>query len=326
MNTYALLIVRFSALFALSSMLSYSSLKTTILALGCLTVSNLYLADVALAHTPVVTTLSADQARAAWRNVLAARLSPQVATTPANIALPANVELFESGNLALALRIGQSGIELVSLYDLKSQQELAAEKTMPLFSLRVNPQDLSKEAVWDAKSGWTSSALRKNKNGFEITLTKTQAGEGPFVVLLSAIADSKTSAWKWNFKVQNIGSRWSVNEVMFPQVALADLGAGSKAFVPKGAGKLFTNPLENKVAWNDTYGNGSCTMQWMAAYREGVKPTGLYIARHDPNAVLKGMHLNSNAELGGTQIHFNQPAENPLTKANGFNLSGEGIW
>lgn len=308
-----------------------NSLTNSLLALGCIALSSTYAADVAIAQSsPAIAKvpgLSKAKARDLWLSALWTRLNPSSAATPTTRgSLPSGVQLFEAGQLGLGLQVGSSGIDLVSLYDLGSQQELAAVRSMPLFVIKVNPQDLSKESTWDAKSGWTSTSLRRIKNGFEITLSRTDAGATPFVVLLSAKADHKTSAWKWDLKIENTGSRWSVNEVLCPQVSLSDLGAASKAFVPKGAGKLFNNPTEQKVAWNDTYGNGSCTMQWMALYREGARPTGLYVGRHDPEAVLKGMHLNANAELGGTQIHFNQPAENPMSRGNGFKFSGEGVW
>jgi len=239
---------------------------------------------------------------------------------------PASWHFVKSGNLGLTLDITNAGVRLVSLYDLQKQQELAADTSSPLFILQLfNPQDKKYLSI-DAETGWKSTFMQKTPDGFSLTFKRDVQGK-PIAVTVNAIAAANDSAWEWTIDIDNKNSGWSVQNVFFPQVKLRHWANNLAAFVPASSGKVEQNPIINRFGYDGTYPSGTqATMQYMAIYQTSDNPTGLYVARHDPVASYKTLHLQTESITNTVALSFDQMAENPQTAGNVFHYQGTGVW
>jgi hypothetical protein len=122
--------------------------------------------------------------------------------------------------------------------------------------------------------------------------------------------DARASALRWKLRVDNTSTNWGVWRVVFPQVALADLGTNAAVLFPRGPGELQRGVWDRPFSFHGNYPGGDCSMQFMAAYREGEKPTGLYVAVHDPWGGTKDLAMRSDPATHTVRLSFDHPAPN----------------
>ena len=232
-----------------------------------------------------------------------------------------------AGDLSLRLRQESAGISLRSLQDVALGEELLSTNAAPLFNLTLRQVGTKEEVRVAADEGWKLTTLRQTRDGLEARWEQpVDASLAGIAVMASARADRRHSAWHWKFRVENRNASWSVWRVVFPQLALADFGEQDNVFIPRGPGEVKHHLGERTFTYTGKYTDAWCTMQFMAAYREGEHPTGLYVAMHDPWGSTKEIGLHRDPGLSSVRLRFDHPAPNMGRAGNDFELSGEAVW
>jgi len=113
--------------------------------------------------------------------------------------------------------------------------------------------------------------------------------------------------------------------VVFPQVAVADLGPGAEVLFPRAAGEVKRDCWQRGFSFRGTYPSGWTSMPLMAAYSADRK-AGLYVAVHDPLGSTKDVAVQSRPSDRAVDFSFDHPAANMGVPGNGFALEGEGVW
>ena len=276
----------------------------------------------------------AERASALWRAAMAEHQEKEglldEAEKVAHGETPANWSLGTAGELSLALHARADGLRVESLFDLRAARELLAATSPPLFSLTLHRPGSKDQRALTADTGWRHVSVEKTGEGFTLTWQE------PADEILKGIRatatvqpDGARHAWQWTFRAETQGSDWGAWEVVFPQLAVADLGKGATALVPQGAGQ------ENHEAWNrpftfhGTYPSGWSSMQFMAVYNhpDDTQPvTGLYFGLHDPFGSTKVIEFEGEPASHSVRLAFEHPAPDMGVPGNGFTLSGEGVW
>ncbi len=232
-----------------------------------------------------------------------------------------------AGELSLNLQHTTNGLQVTSLLDLRLNQELLASNPAPLFTLTLRQGTRTNEARLTAADGWGEVAWRRKRGGFTLhwanPLDPWLAG---IAVTAQAEADQESSAFRWKLQVANHNKDWGVSRVVFPQVALADPGTNAAVLFPRGPGEVQRDVWRRDFRYHGNYPGGWCSMQFMAAYREGDQPTGLYVALHDPWGSTKDMDAKSERAARVVRLAFDVPAPNMGVPGNGFELEGEAVW
>ena len=241
--------------------------------------------------------------------------------------LPHGALSARAGDLCMLLRQQTNGVRLLSLYDSACREELLGTNPPPLFSLMLRQVASKKEARLGADDGWRRTTLRQTPDGIEARWQEpADESLAGIAVVAAARADRRNHAWHWKFRVENRSADWSVWRVVFPQLALADFGTNGAVLFPRGPGEVQKNLGHRTFRYSGKYPDAWCSMQFMAAYRDGEKPTGLYVAVHDPWGSTKEIILQSDADTGSTQMRFDHPAPDMGRAGNDFKLSGEAVW
>jgi hypothetical protein len=240
---------------------------------------------------------------------------------------PATAVRSVAGDLELTLARTPSGLRLASLFDLKQGQELLATNALPLFSVTLRRAGSTSEIQLTAEAGWEETSLLRTPNGLEVRCSKPQdeALRG-LAVTASAAPESRRNAWRWHLRMANASHEWSIWRVRFPQIALADLGEGAAVLFPRGPGEVQRSVWQRPFSYRGNYPGGWCAMQFMAAYREGDKPTGAYFGVHDPWGSTKDLALESDPATRSVRLRFEHPAPDMGKADNDFELSGEAVW
>lgn len=247
-------------------------------------------------------------------------------TAPA-ITTPPKPATFVAGDLELSLQASPDGLKLTRLFDRGAQQELLATNSLPLFRLLLRQVATREETRLEADTGWQQAGWRKTKTGFALHWERPRNDKLVGIsVSASAVADHSRSAWHWQMRVANTNQDWSVWRIVFPQIALTDLGEGAVALFPRGPGEAQSNVWRRSFSYQGEYPGGWCAMQFMAAYRQGDQPTGLYLALHDPWGSTKNLALESDPARRSLQMRFDHPAVDMGKGANAFELSGDAVW
>ncbi|MHB8522337.1 MAG: DUF6259 domain-containing protein [Limisphaerales bacterium] len=232
-----------------------------------------------------------------------------------------------AGDLEVGLSRTADGIHLSRLYDRHQRQELLASNACPLFSMTFRQHDKPQETRLAAETGWQQTAIRKTRDGFELhwatPADETLAGVS---VTARAIADAAHNAWRWTLRIANSNSAVGISRVIFPQVALTDFGEDAAVLFPRGPGEVQKNVWRRAFVYHGNYAGGWCSMQFMAAYRTGDQPTGLYLGWHDPWGSVKDLALESSPATRSVRLGFDQPAPNLGVAGNSFAPSGEAVW
>jgi hypothetical protein len=262
---------------------------------------------------------------------------------------PATKAVLSAGELRLTLERSGGGIGVVSLADAAKGVELLAAKPLPLFSLvlrhvpsspggtGVSPVSGAStgkmpvppvEVRLDAAAGWQQQEIIATGPDKGVELRWKQPKDQrlkDIQVTAQVAADSKAAAFRWKLEVQNKSPDWTVWRVVFPQIAVADLGAQASVFLPRGPGEVQRALWQRKFEFRDTYPGAWMTMQFMAAY-DPARNTGLYFALHDPLGNTKDMAVESKPADKAVVFRFDHPVPDMGKPANGFAAGGEAVW
>jgi hypothetical protein len=240
---------------------------------------------------------------------------------------PADWSFLTAGELALAFRKAPQGIRLESLFDLGQRTELLAATNPPLFTLRGRVLGTTNDLHLTADSGWGAPEVRRTGTRVELRweqpLDPAWAGLGVTAV---ATADAAGSAVNWRLQVTNASTNRSLLRVEFPDVALANLGTSGSVLFPRGPGEVQTNVWNRAFQYHGNYPGGWCALQFLAAYRTGAAPTGLYLATHDPWGSTKDLRVESEPERHTVRLRFEHPVPDLGRAGNDFALAGDAVW
>ena len=257
----------------------------------------------------------------------AAELTPPAPTVAGRPTRQGSGRLLQraAGDLRLSLQQVEGGIRLSSLYDLRQEHELFITNALPLFDLVLRRVGSTQEVRLVADAGWSRPVLRATATGFDLRWAQPQQDRVSGLEV-HATATVGPDRWRWKLEVRNRSRAWSVWRVIFPQVALADLGETGAVLFPRGPGEVQTNVWTRGFQYHGNYPGGWCAMQFMAAYRAGNKPTGLYLGRHDPYGSTKDLNVASDPAKRLLRLSFEEPAPDMGLPGNSVALEGETVW
>lgn len=239
----------------------------------------------------------------------------------------------QAGDLGLILDRSADGIRVQTLVDTSTDQALSAAKALPLFGLVLKETSSGTDVRLTADQGWQEVAVEKESpssdsptKGLRLEWMKPSDKRlGNLRVLATVTPEPGTSSLRWAFAVEDIPAPWTLWRVVFPQVAVADLGQNGVVFFPKAAGQVERRPWQRPVKFSGTYPSGWTTMQFMAAYDE-TRRTGLYLAAHDPYGSTKDLRVESRRADSAVVFAFDQPVPDMGKAGNRFELSGTAVW
>jgi hypothetical protein len=232
-----------------------------------------------------------------------------------------------AGDLRLVLRPSSQGIAIAHLCDTRLDQELLTVEPLPLFKLTLREIGSTNETSLTADRGWGECAVRRRGRRLELRwLRPANESLAGLAVTATAMADDRQSAFSWKLRIDNRTSNWSAWRVIFPQLALADLGTNAAALFPRGPGVVQRGIWDHALNYRGEYPGGWCTMQFLAVYREGEKPTGLYVAMHDPWGSTKDLALRTDSASHSLRLSFEHPVPDMGAARNSFAIEGEAVW
>lgn len=233
-----------------------------------------------------------------------------------------------AGDLGLILERSLHGIRVLHLFDAARDQRLLAAQPLPLFDVTLRNAVSGKEefVALTADQGWEH--VETSTTGSSMTLRWRQPAD-PRLGKLRVVARVKpidaTSSLHWNLSVENAAAPWSVWRVVFPQVAVADLGSNAAVLFPKGSGEVQRDAWRRTFRFSGAYPSGWTSMQFMAAYNDAMQ-TGLYVATHDPWGGTKDLMLESRPADRAVVMSFDHPVQDMGLPGNRFELGGEAVW
>jgi hypothetical protein len=272
--------------------------------------------------------------RMLWRAALAEREETLGRLSEANQIvrgkLPLEWASFVAGALGLALRRSPDGVAPCSLFDLETGRELLAPNPLPLFSILLRRAGSKEETRLAADAGWRRVAIHKRPGGFSI-LWEDPADErfSGLRVTATASAAVREDAWRWDLRIHNPSAEWTLWDVTFPQIAVADLGPDTAALFPRGPGEIKRSVCDDDFIYRSRYPNGWASMQFMAVYSDPPQTraaAGLYFARHDPLGSTKEIVLETDPSARTVRLAFEHPVPDMGLAGNDFTLSGEAVW
>lgn len=265
-----------------------------------------------------------------WRSSLASQLEVQgrldEATQTADGQLPSGWTAVTAGELGLIVQRAVEGVRLVNLADLVTDRQLLAPKVLPLFALTLRNAETKESVQLQADQGWRQCEVTPTGQSLTIQWQQpTDARLGSLKVTAQAAIDAAASALRWQLKVDGAAAPWSVWQVVFPQVAVADLGPGASVFYPQAAGHVQQGAWQKAFRFGGTYPGGWTSMQYMAAYDKDRK-TGLYVAAHDPWGSTKEIRVQGRPADQAVTLAIENPAVDMGVPGNRFELSGQVVW
>lgn len=234
---------------------------------------------------------------------------------------------FSAGQLGMTLQQTGDGVRLVSLADLAANRPLTAKQVLPLFGLTLRNAETKEQIQLHADNGWKAAACRPQAaESLEICWQQpADARLGSLRVTARVTADPAAGALRWQLGVDGVAPPWSVWQVAFPQVAVAELGPEASVFFPRGAGEVQQGVWQKPFRFSGTYPSGWTSMQFMAAY-DKASQSGLYVAAHDPLASTKEIIVQSQPSDRAVVLAIEHPAADMGAPGNRFELSGQVVW
>lgn len=242
-----------------------------------------------------------------------------------------DVSLHAAGALGMALRRMKDGLRVEGIADLRRGRDLLAGQTPPLWTVSLRGPN-REEKTLNAASGWKRITLQKGYNGPTSRIINLRWSEPSdarlrgVAVTARAVADDLRSSWIWEFRVTNTNRAWGVGRAVFPQLALADVGKGTKVLFPRGPGEVQTNVAQRGFSYSGDYPDAGCTMQLLAVYHEGTAPSGLYFGLHDPHASFKKIEARGDSASRAVRLAYDHAAPDMNAPGNGFAMSGRAVW
>ncbi|MEA1950297.1 MAG: DUF6259 domain-containing protein, partial [Planctomycetota bacterium] len=241
------------------------------------------------------------------------------------------------GDLVLTFQRRHDGIDLASMIDTATGRELLAKDRLPLFECRLRKAGAKEDVVLAADAGWKQVEITAPADGKSLTINWRGAKQlGPHAADVAATArgtlDPEKNRISWRFDIDAAkGNKktWAIRRVVFPQIALADLGLESGLLFPRGAGEVKQNPCGGRSDFGGDYPGGWICTQLMAYYgtESATQPaTGLYFSMHDPLGSTKKILANSRPASRSLVMKFDHPAQWMDRPGNRFELSGQAVW
>ena len=247
---------------------------------------------------------------------------------------PAGWTTLSAGDLGLILERAPEGIRVLTLFDSARNTKLVPARPLPLFAMTLRPGAQDEPVTVTADQGWQetevvgTSESRPSAGGDGLTLRWQKPADarlGSLRVLARLIPDAATESLRWRITVEDAPAPWSVWRVVFPQVAIADLGPQAVVFFPKAAGEVQQGVWGRSFRFSGTYPSGWTSLQFMAAYDE-ARQTGLYVAAHDPWGSTKDLLVESRPSESAVVLSVDNPVPDMGTAGNRFEFSGEAVW
>ena len=228
----------------------------------------------------------------------------------------------------MVLQRSADGVRLASLVDLATDQEFLTPDPLPLFTLTLRHVENHEEVRIHADGGWDKVGIRPldSTQGAEIHWRAPRDKRFNGIEVIARVTmDGEVGAARWKLRVENTNQQWSVWRLVFPQIALAELGPEADVFLPRAPGEVQRGLWRREFECGDTYPGAWMTMQFMAAYDRQLD-TGLYVAVHDPLGGTKDLLIESRPTDRAVVFHFDHPATDMGKPGNRFQLSGEAVW
>ena len=245
------------------------------------------------------------------------------------VPLRADAELvsLDAGDLGLILRCSGDGVQLVRLFDKTTNRQVASSEPSPLFAITLRHTDTKQHERLTADAGWSQVEVKPLDDDHLVICFGPPKHDryGQLRVVLRATADRSASVIRWKMEVENESQKYSLWNVAFPEISLADFGSKGRIFFPRGSGEVHEGAWEKKVEVKGRYPNGWVAMQFMAAY-DPEHNTGLYLACHDPRASTKEIRMNSRPSDRTVVMGYDFPVPNMGTAGNDFTLPGHAAW
>jgi hypothetical protein len=240
---------------------------------------------------------------------------------------PAGWTALSAGDLGLILQRAEGGVRLASLYDSSSRRQLLAPRVLPLFDLTLRHVTSKQMLQLQADAGWAACEVATSDpaKGAEIHWQRPAEPRLDGLRVVARVVPGPSGDLGWRLKVEGVPADWSVWQVRFPQLAVADLGPQAQVLLPRGAGELQQDPWLRTFQYRGTYPSGWTSMQLLAAYDADGK-AGLYVAMHDPLGNTKDIVVESRPAERAVTLAFEHPAANMGVGGNGFELGGEAVW
>ncbi len=266
-----------------------------------------------------------------WRTAGAEQLQAQGrfadAVQTASGKQPSGWTVLTAGDLGLILQQDAGGIRLASLYDVASRRQLLASRVLPLFDLTLRHVTTKETLCLGADDGWSGceTVVPDPNKGAKIRWQHPADRRLRGLRVVAKIMPDAAGAFHWTLQLEGVPADWSVWQVRFPQLAVADLGPQAKVLLPRGSGEVQADPWGRSLRYRGTYPSGWTSMQLLAAYDNDGK-AGLYVAMHDPLGSTKDIVVESRPGGRALTLAFEHPAANMGVGGNGFDLSGEAVW
>ncbi|MFW5866797.1 MAG: DUF6259 domain-containing protein [Armatimonadota bacterium] len=228
--------------------------------------------------------------------------------------------LADDGQLGVGLLQTDTGIELVSLYDMRPGREMLAEPS-ELFRIALTDAE-GNPAALTGSGGWSSWRARSSADMRSAHIEATF--EGPTADGLSAMTATLTcdiarGESRWWLGVAN-DTQWSIDEVTVPElraVRIGDAQSDDTLYVPLGYGRAFDGGAGGRFL--GYYPSGSCALPMLLVTDE---TSGLYLCAHDPEASAR-MINSHRATSQGTPLSIMEPAPDASVAGNDFETAGE---
>ncbi len=286
--------------------------------------------------------------RAAMLDTLQRRGQFEAAVAAAEGPLPEGWHALSAGQLGLILAETDGGVRVEQLIDRTNGRNLLSAAPLPLFELIMQEvadapvaekptdgADQGKDSSsskpetcrLSAETGWQeANVVRPAAEGLQITWRRPRdARLGDLSVTARAVPDHGKNALRWTIEVDNPSTRWTIWRVVFPQVAVADLGPNAEVFLPRGSGEVQAGLWQREYRHRGTYPNGWTTMAFMAAY-DADRQTGLYVGMHDPLGSTKDILIEGRPTDRAVVFAFDHPAEDMGRPGNDFHPEGRAVW
>ena len=236
------------------------------------------------------------------------------------------LRLVQAGDLRLLVEERTDGIVPQSLRHASTDREFLATNTPPLFTLKLRQVETGDEIELRADSGW--GRIDVDAGGDAVAWrwsSPDRPGLEALAVTAAARPDRGAHALRWQLEVDNPAAGWSLLNVVFPQVAVADLGPEGCVFFPRAPGEVEKGLWGRDFKHEGLYPEPWTTMQYVAAYPGRGEP-GLYLATHDPGGSPKRIAINSRPRQRSVVFTYDHPAADMSRPGNGFATPGEVVW
>ncbi len=211
--------------------------------------------------------------RQSWWQVLGAeqlelqgRLSEAVAAAAGK--RPKSWSVLNAGDLGLIL----DGPRLLSLFDSKADVRLAPPRCLPLFALTLRNAERKEELRLESDAGFADFRADAGE-GRELVLRWQQPLEkrlGGLRVIVRWWPTTNARRFAGSLRSRE-RLRLGSLRVVFPQVAVADLGPQAAVLFPKAAGEVQRGVWQRAFRFSGTYPGGWTSMQFLAAYDETAR-------------------------------------------------------